>query len=359
MKAASLPFALLLLLLPAVASAHPLSQGALDVDLRGTTLHLRATVPLEEVLLASQASNLDEAREDHGAYFLAHVGICADGQNVDGAMTSNREIDSDHVLYEFDYKLSETPGTLVLRQDILREVLYAPGNPWEASFVVTYRVDGRTVREAQLLTSGAPLELVAQPQSRAELFGSYVRHGLTHILGGYDHLLFVVALALATASFRDLVLVIGAFTVAHSITLALSVLGVVRLPEQIVEPMIAASIVLVALSNVLWPQRSRGTARLAVAFFFGLFHGLGFAGGLLDAMAGLPSATVGLAIVAFSVGVELGHQAIVLPVFGALSALRSSGLAESTRDAGINAIQRYGSVAISLAGFFYLLSALR
>src|SRR5205807_1459282 len=82
------------------------------------------------------------------------------------------------------------------------------------------------------------------------------------------------------------------FTVAHTLTLALSVLNIVTLGERVVEPMIAASIVFVAVQNVFWPRQSRGWTRLAVAFAFGLFHGLGFAGGLKEAMAGMPRAAL-------------------------------------------------------------------
>src|SRR5262249_54941672 len=146
--------------------------------------------------------------------------------------------------------------------------------------------------------------------------------GFMHIMAGWDHLLFVGALVLAVATLWDLVKVITAFTLAHTITLTLAVLDLVRLPERVVEPMIAASIVLVALQNLFWPERSRGASRLLTAFFFGLFHGLGFAGGLLEAMAGMQGSTVGIAIAAFSVGVELGHQTVVLPMFALLKLTR-------------------------------------
>ncbi|MEI6085878.1 MAG: HupE/UreJ family protein, partial [Verrucomicrobiota bacterium] len=139
----------------------------------------------------------------------------------------------------------------------------------------------------------------------------------------------------------------------HTVTLTLSVFNIVRLPSQIVEPMIAGSIVFVALTNVFWPAQSRGKLRLATAFFFGLFHGLGFAGGLLDAMEGLPGMSIGLAIIAFSLGVELGHQLIVLPVFGVMKLARTR-----PEPVPLRAL-RYGSAAISLAGMFYLAAALR
>src|SRR5262249_35564203 len=137
-----------------------------------------------------------------------------------------------------------------------------------------------------------------------------------------DHLLFIAALALAVATLWDLVKVISAFTLAHSITLTLSVLNIVRLPENIVEPMIAGSIVFVALQNVIVPKRSRGTGRLCVAFFFRLLHGLGLDGGLPGAMEGMAGSAVGLVIAAFSAGVQIGHQMVVLPIFCALSMLR-------------------------------------
>ncbi len=136
----------------------------------------------------------------------------------------------------------------------------------------------------------------------------------------------------------------------------LSVLNLVRLPGKIVEPMIALSIVFVALQNVCWPERSRGVARLGVAFFFGLFHGLGFAGGLLAAMEGMAGLTVGLAIVAFSLGVEIGHQIVVMPIYCALRFARKRRIGTICLP---EYAQRYGSAAICLAGLFYLIAALR
>jgi hypothetical protein len=90
--------------------------------------------------------------------------------------------------------------------------------------------------------------------------------------------------------------------------------------------MIAASIVFVALQNIVAPAQSRGWTRLAVAFGFGLFHGLGFAGGLLAAMEGMPGVAIATAIIAFSIGVELGHQVVVIPLYLALTPSRAKPL---------------------------------
>ncbi len=174
-----------------------------------------------------------------------------------------------------------------------------------------------------------------------------------HILTGYDHLLFVSALVIATLSFWEMVKVIAAFTLAHTITLVLSVFDIFRLPTLIVEPVIALSIVFVALENVLAPHRAHSRLRLAVAFGFGLIHGLGFAGGLHEAMAGLPSTGLWIALAGFSLGVEIGHQVVVLPLFGALAFAR-----RKMRGRSHAPLLRYGSAMISCCGAYYLFVAL-
>ena len=190
-----------------------------------------------------------------------------------------------------------------------------------------------------------------QPQGWRTFF-EYLRQGIWHILTGYDHLLFVSALVLATRNFLEMFKVIAAFTLAHSLTLALSVFGIFRLPSYLVEPVIALSIVFVALENLLWPERARSRMRLAVAFGFGLIHGLGFAGGLLQAMAGLPAVGTWIALGAFSLGVELGHQVAVLPLFGLLALSRYK-----MSDPARVAVLRFGASAISVCGAYYVLVA--
>ncbi len=180
-------------------------------------------------------------------------------------------------------------------------------------------------------------------------FREYFWHGVMHILTGWDHLLFVSALVIATMNFWEMVKVIAAFTLAHTITLTLSVFDILRLPSWIVEPVIALSIIFVAVENIFWPRHAHSWLRLGVAFGFGLIHGLGFAGGLLDAMEGLPRIGIWVALAAFSLGVEVGHQAVVLPLFGALALGRKRLHENFTRPA-----LRYGSVIISLCGAYYL-----
>jgi hypothetical protein len=158
--------------------------------------------------------------------------------------------------------------------------------------------------------------------SRWRQFFDYVRHGVWHIWIGFDHILFLLSLLLPAvlvwrerrwhgrdtfrASAFEVLKIVTAFTLAHSITLTLATLGVVALPSRFVESAIALSVVVAALNNV-WPVITR---RLAVlAFTFGLIHGFGFASVLLD--LGLPKSALLLSLVGFNVGVEVGQLAIV------------------------------------------------
>lgn len=357
---------LFILFLPVITFAHPISQGALDVELSPGKLHIRARVPVEEIFIANafaagNATSLADARKEHGHYFLQHFRIIADGRELAGAVTGFTEAGSNHIVYELDFPLPAMPGQLSLRQNLLNEFLYAPGNPWEATFVVRILKQGQLLHEGLLLTSKQALTVddTTTGHDRRRMFGEYLRHGVTHILTGYDHLLFISALVLATVTLWDLIKVVTVFTLAHTITLTLSVLGIIHLSSAVVEPMIAGSIVFVAMTNIIWPQRSRGWIRLATAFFFGLFHGLGFAGGLLDAMEGMGSIVIGVAIIAFSIGVELGHQIVLLPVFAGLKLARSLRTDEASRNQLSLSMMRIGSLLISVAGTVYLVAALK
>src|SRR5215468_8647927 len=351
------------------ANAHPVSQGALNIVIFPERVAVTARVSMEEVLVAAayggkNLSTLEMLRQ-HGEYLLAHFRVSADGQRLTGRVVKIPEQTGGQPVYQLEYEIGgSTPARISLEEDLLREFEFAPGNPWEASYVVRARRGAGQEVEGLLLTWREPLVLDVNALAsgsasldKMRMAKEYIRHGIMHILSGYDHLLFIAALALAVATLWDLVKVISAFTLAHSITLTLSVLNIVRLPSSVVEPMIAGSIVFVALQNVIVPKRSRGTGRLCVAFFFGLFHGLGFAGGLLSAMEGMAGLAVGLAIAAFSAGVEIGHQMVVLPIFCALKMMRERMSQQSTLIP--ERVLRYGSAGICAAGMFYLVAALR
>ncbi|MAD95585.1 MAG: hypothetical protein CML33_08850 [Rhodobacteraceae bacterium] len=151
-----------------------------------------------------------------------------------------------------------------------------------------------------------------QPQSLGEIFLDYVTAGFDHIIPkGLDHILFVIGLFLLSTQLRPLVTQVTMFTLAHTITLVMGALGVVHLPGNIVEPLIAASIVFIAVENIF-------TAKLTlwrpfVIFAFGLLHGLGFASVLSD--FGLPSGLFVPALIAFNIGVEIGQLAVIAICF--------------------------------------------
>ena len=138
---------------------------------------------------------------------------------------------------------------------------------------------------------------------------SLVALGFTHIVpGGLDHVLFVLGLFLLATRTRTLLLQISAFTLAHSVTLALATLGFVSVSSSIVEPLIAVSIAYIAMENLMTTSVSRW--RLAIVFGFGLLHGLGFAGALAE--LGISGTGLPVTLVGFNVGVELGQLAVVL-----------------------------------------------
>jgi hypothetical protein len=143
--------------------------------------------------------------------------------------------------------------------------------------------------------------------------GAFVRLGVVHIFTGWDHLAFLVGLLLAGGRLLTILGIVTAFTLAHSLTLSLAVLGLVTLPPALVEAGIAVSIVYVALENLLWPAHDW---RWLVSFLFGLVHGFGFAGILAEMH--LPRTGLALALAAFNIGVELGQIAVVLLVVPAV-----------------------------------------
>ena len=139
-------------------------------------------------------------------------------------------------------------------------------------------------------------------------FTSYFKQGFEHILPeGLDHILFVLGLFLLCRAWKPILLQVTTFTFAHTITLALATLGYVSAPADIVEPIIAASIVVIALENIFRP--TYGKFRLLMVFAFGLIHGLGFAQRLIDER--IPEGSLVSALLGFNVGVELGQLAVI------------------------------------------------
>ena len=198
------------------------------------------------------------------------------------------------------------------------------GEPWD-------RCGGQAgPARRQPLAGGGELDLARAADTS---FGALLADGIAHIVGGPDHLLFLVALLLPAVLVRqggrwqartqlrpalaEVAWIVTAFTVAHSITLGLASFRMVELPARVIEPLIAASVLAAALNNL----KPLVTRRLAwVAFAFGLVHGFGFAEVL--APLDLPPPRLALALAGFNLGVEIGQLAIVAFAFAALAALR-------------------------------------
>lgn len=182
-------------------------------------------------------------------------------------------------------------------------------------------LDGRE-QVSRLLPDRTQL-VVEDRAGMIEIAATYFVLGIEHILLGIDHLLFVLALVVLVSGGRQLVATITAFTLAHSITLALAVLGVVSVPQAPVEAVIALSIVFLA-TEILHKLEGRQTLAIrmpwVVAFAFGLLHGLGFAGALSE--IGVPEHAIPLSLGLFNVGVEVGQLAFITAVCGLMFCLR-------------------------------------
>jgi hydrogenase/urease accessory protein HupE len=170
----------------------------------------------------------------------------------------------------------------------------------------------------QILYERQPrLALAALPSAEGPSLGGWLRLGVEHILGGHDHLLFLLALVIVMPAPRTLAATVSVFTLAHSLTLALATLGVVAPPASWVECAIALSIVYVGLEN-LTPRAAH--PRFALVFAFGLVHGFGFAGALAE--LGLPAAQTPGALLSFNAGVEVGQLAVLALVLPLVQQLR-------------------------------------
>ena len=176
--------------------------------------------------------------------------------------------------------------------------------------------EGKILTERMLSAESKDLTITLHSNSgsRSERFFRFIILGIEHILTGYDHLAFLLAVLLTGGALSSNARIITSFTIAHSLTLALATFGVVTLPATIVEPLIAASIVFVGIENLLRRQLAR---RWLVTFGFGLIHGLGFASILQDLGIGAMGTRGAIPLLSFNLGVEVAQlsiAAVTLPL---------------------------------------------
>ncbi len=291
----------------APARAHTTATGLADVKVRGATVTYRLTLVLTELPdepARALAAAVDGDPASVGRVVAAlreKVSVRADGAacRPGRALLQGSRLADARATLELALLCPRAPERFTLRDD------------WFDLFGEHYRTLARIegpggVREAAFLPDAreATLDLGAGA-SRPR--GSFFWLGVEHILTGYDHLLFLAALLLGGGGALALVKIVTAFTLAHSVTLAVAVLGLVAVPGWLVEPVIAGSIAWVAVENV-WFRRALGR-RWLVSFAFGLVHGFGFASALTP--LALPPWNLAFALVGFNVGVEAGQAAVI------------------------------------------------
>jgi hydrogenase/urease accessory protein HupE len=335
-----------MLALSTAAAAHPMPFSTLDVRLEPSAVEVAITAHvydlshdlgvadpgrlLDPAIAGSRAADL--VRLLGGRFQVAD----GDGRPRDGSW-SPPEVVAERQSLRLRWRSPGAPG----RELAVQAVLF-PYDAAHQSFVNIY--EGDTLQTQAVLDRQHP-RLEHFRAGALAVLERFVAAGVRHILGGPDHLLFLLGLLLLGGSLRRHLLVVSAFTVGHSITLSLAALGVVSPPDRLVEPAIALSIVCVGADNLLAGAQPRRDLRPFFALGFGLVHGFGFAGVLRE--IGLPPRALRLSLLSFNLGVELGQVAVVAAVAFALSTLRARSERASRR------VTLVGSLAVAAAGAFW------
>jgi hydrogenase/urease accessory protein HupE len=267
----------------------------------------------------------------------ARFSVTADNRTLSPQWSEAEVIaDRSSLRLPFRYALTARPG--VLR---VTAVMF-PYDPQHKTFLNIY--EGEALTQAILDRGRSGFEYFAGTrQGVFAVVQKFVPAGIHHILIGPDHLLFLVGLLLLGGSFRQLAVIVTAFTVAHSITLSLAALNLVSPPPRIIEPAIALSIVYVGADNLL--IRDGRDVRAWIAFAFGFIHGFGFANVLRE--MDLPARALGWSLFSFNAGVEIGQLLVVAAVATALTAVRTRNEVAARR------LAFAGSVVVMAAGAFW------
>lgn len=218
--------------------------------------------------------------------------------------------------------------------------------------IVSVTRDGVNVQDT-ILDSGHPAMQFGGQKVKARtpnVVQQFLALGVTHIFTGFDHILFILGLILMGGGLKPLLKTVTAFTLAHSITLSIAATGIWTPASKYVEPLIALSIVAIAIEN-LRKRESAKDWRPLIAFGFGIIHGFGFAGGLIE--AALPQGAIGWALASFNIGVECAQASIVLIAVPFLTMLARTKPQLSYR------VVFAGSLAIALAGGFWFIERVR
>lgn len=296
-KAATLLVAAFVFALPRAARAHDPGLSALEIRAEGARIAVALSLAASDAQIAKDASGTlerfatDSIQLSLDGVRLADAAVRVDDQGAAGST----------VTLTFERAAG---SRLLVRSDAARRL--ARGHRQ----LLTIRAFDRRIVERMLGAQAEAIDIdLGMEPRRSAVARQFFALGLRHILGGYDHLLFLAALLLGVIHLRTVVKTVTAFTVAHSLTLSLAVAGLVHVPAGIVEPLIAASIVWVGIENL---TRGQMDSRWKLTFAFGLVHGLGFAGALQDLGVGSGGADVATPLAGFNIGVEAGQIGIAM-----------------------------------------------
>jgi hydrogenase/urease accessory protein HupE len=276
------------------------------------------------------------------SYVRSHAQVLSDGVLCEPDEGKARPADT-HVTVTI---VSTCPNSGVLRY---RLSLFQDVDPLAQHLVSLKNKSGK--QEFAIDKNTPELTLSGGVPSNFQVARHFLAAGIEHIFLGYDHIAFLIAIILWSSRLWPVVKAVTAFTFAHSITLSLAALDVVRIPSAIIEPAIAASIIYVAVEN--FTTREAGK-RWREAFIFGLLHGFGFASALED--LGLPRGKLITALAAFNSGVEIGQVVIVATAFGLLSAADRWQISGASGPARSPALVHAVSFVIFLLGSYWFVS---
>jgi hydrogenase/urease accessory protein HupE len=347
-------FALLVALVVATpAFSHPVPFSYLDINLHDGQIDGTLTVhvvdaahelgvadperlldpsvlrPLQQALIQRLAPRLS-LRTDHRLK-LEWTGVEPGSRTA--ALTTNK------AALKLSFRIpNERPGALSVRTDMF------PYDPYHQTFVNLY--DGGKLRQQWIFSHGAPERTYyfGTTAGVLEVMKTFIPAGIHHILIGPDHLLFLFGLLLLGGSWKTLLKIVTAFTLAHSLTLSLAALNIFSPPSALVEPAIALSIVVVGVDNLLSGKGERDLRPWA-AGVFGLVHGFGFASVLRE--FGLPREALAWSLFSFNVGVEIGQLIVVVTVASLLNFVRRWNPMVGRR------VTVWGSVVVIAAGAFW------
>ena len=307
----------------ATAFAHPAPFSYVDVRLDGANVELTVTVHefdaahdlgVEDASRLLNATELARYAPAVAELLKDRLQIWVGGQRLAGTWSPALALpDRQAIQLQVRYDSKSPPPSIAVAARLF------PYDPVHQTFVNVYE---RGAIVLQAILDRHREQITFYPGTRQGTWAvvkRFAASGVHHILIGPDHLLFLVGLLLLGGTLQRLVLVVSAFTIAHSITLSLAVLRVVSPPPWLVEPAIALSIVYVGADNLT--VRGGRDVRAWIAFAFGLIHGFGFANVLRE--MDLPPRALGWSLLSFNLGVEMGQLAVVIVVASVLSAIRS------------------------------------